>query len=68
MIKLPQSVTLTQGQSISLITGKITDVATANQEANPQARLRNRNLKGLRANYLVALQYLIEKDPTIRSV
>jgi len=63
MIKTP--ITLVRGQSISLLTGKITEVAIANLEANPQPRLRNRNVKGLRANYLVALQYMIEKDPAI---
>lgn len=59
-----QSVTLTQGQSISLLTGKITSVAVATKEAKGD-RLRNRNVKGLRANYLVALQLLILQDPEI---
>jgi hypothetical protein len=60
-------VTLTQGQSISLLTGKITEVAVATKEANTRPSLRNRNEKGLRANYLVALQMIIENDPMIPS-
>lgn len=53
---LQSTVHLLPGQSVSLVTGKIT------------SRLSSRNEKGLRANYLVALQLIIEADQMIPSV
>lgn len=62
-----QSVTLRQGDVYSLTTGKITRSEIHNPDPKIQRKiaLRNRNVKGLRANYLVALMYMIEKDPSI---
>lgn len=61
-----QPVTLHAHDSVNLTTG----VVTRSDRSQPQTandRLRNRNLIGLRANYLVALQLMIEQDPSIPS-
>lgn len=68
-----QPITLRHGDSVNLTTGMITRAPQSTKIAYDHSvvcecnacRIRSRNLKGLRNNYLITLKLMIERDTSI---